>query len=255
MAKPRYTPEHAAAGLDAKFPEIETWPNQFPGYEIVIDDPEFTSVCPKTGLPDFGVLTIRYMPDRRCLELKSLKEYLHRYRNLGIFQENIVNCVLRDVVRWAKPVWAEVKGDFRPRGGISTTVAPPSHGRRCSTGTERRGAGRRHILTNFRKIGVLSPRQSRSENAVVVISASAACRESRRVCCTTTGTSESITRANGIGAGSSRSLNRTWRVRRHYRVFGEIGHGRGHITPARRLTRIMPVNNPVSASTCDTKRR
>src|ERR1035438_7688183 len=72
----RYTPEHAAAGLDAKFPEIETWPNQFPGYEIVIDDPEFTSVCPKTGLPDFGVITLRYQPDKNCLELKSLKEYL-----------------------------------------------------------------------------------------------------------------------------------------------------------------------------------
>ena len=123
MAKsPRYTPEHAAAGLDAKFPKIETWPNQFPGYEIVVDDPEFTSVCPKTGLPDFGVLTIRYMPEKHCLELKSLKEYLHTYRNLGIFQENIVNQVLEDVVKWAKPVWAEVKGEFRPRGGISTTV-------------------------------------------------------------------------------------------------------------------------------------
>jgi 7-cyano-7-deazaguanine reductase len=87
-----------------------------------VDDPEFTSVCPKTGLPDFGVLTIRYMPDKHCLELKSLKEYLQSYRNLGIFQENIVNRVLEDVVRWAKPVWAEVKGDFRPRGGISTVV-------------------------------------------------------------------------------------------------------------------------------------
>ena len=65
MPKPRrYTPEHAEAGLDAKFPEIETWPNQFPGYEIVIDDPEFTSVCPKTGLPDFGVITLRYQPDK-----------------------------------------------------------------------------------------------------------------------------------------------------------------------------------------------
>jgi 7-cyano-7-deazaguanine reductase len=123
MAKsPRYTPEHAAAGLDTKFPEIETWPNQFPGYEIVVDDPEFTSVCPKTGLPDFGVLAIRYMPDKHCLELKSLKEYLQRYRNLGIFQENIVNQVLQDVVKWAKPVRAEVKGEFRPRGGISTTI-------------------------------------------------------------------------------------------------------------------------------------
>jgi 7-cyano-7-deazaguanine reductase len=120
--QPRYTLEHAKAGLDTKFPEIETWPNQFPGYEIVIDDPEFTSVCPKTGLPDFGVITLRYMPDKLCLELKSYKEYLQSYRNKGIFQENVVNRVLDDVVRWAKPVWAEVKGDFRPRGGISTVV-------------------------------------------------------------------------------------------------------------------------------------
>ncbi len=119
---PRYTSVHAQAGLNADFPEIETWPNQFVGYEIVVDDPEFTSVCPKTGLPDFGVLTIRYMPDKQCLELKSLKEYLQTYRNLGIFQENIVNRVLDDVVRWARPVWAEVKGDFRPRGGISTVI-------------------------------------------------------------------------------------------------------------------------------------
>jgi 7-cyano-7-deazaguanine reductase len=120
--KPRYTDEHAQAGLDHPFPEIETWPNQFPAYEIVVDVPEFTSVCPKTGLPDFGVITIRYMPDHRCLELKSLKEYLFEYRNLGIFQENIVNRVLEDVVRAAKPVWAVVRGDFRPRGGIGTVV-------------------------------------------------------------------------------------------------------------------------------------
>jgi 7-cyano-7-deazaguanine reductase len=118
----RYTPEHAESGLDFNFPEIETWPNQFPRYEIVIDDPEFTSVCPKTGLPDFGVITLRYQPGKVCLELKSYKEYLQSYRNLGIFQENVINRVLEDVVRWAKPVWAEVKGDFRPRGGISTTV-------------------------------------------------------------------------------------------------------------------------------------
>src|SRR5216117_3165884 len=118
----RYTQQHAQAGLDAKFPEIETWPNQFPGYEIVVDDPEFTSVCPKTGLPDFGVLLIRYMPDKSCLELKSLKEYLFHYRNLGIFQENVVNRVLNDVVRASKPKWATVKGVFRPRGGVGTTV-------------------------------------------------------------------------------------------------------------------------------------
>jgi len=122
LKPPSYTPEHAKSGLDAHFPHIETWPNQFPAYEIVVDDPEFTSVCPKTGLPDFGTITIRYMPDGQCLELKSLKEYLQCYRNLGIFQENIVNRVLEDVVRCARPVWAEVKGEFRPRGGISTVV-------------------------------------------------------------------------------------------------------------------------------------
>src|SRR5581483_6996867 len=120
--KRRYTSEHAKSGLDASFPEIETWENQFPSYEIVVDVPEFTSVCPKTGLPDFGELKIRYMPDKLCLELRSLKEYLFTYRDLGIFQENIVNRVLEDVVRSAKPLWAEVTGEFRPRGGISTTV-------------------------------------------------------------------------------------------------------------------------------------
>src|ERR1700738_905935 len=117
-----YTDDHAAAGLETKFPSIETWENQFPSYEILVDDPEFTSVCPKTGLPDFGALTIRYMPRQRCLELKSLKEYLFTYRNLGIFQENIVNQVLDDVVKACEPVWAEIVGDFRPRGGISTVV-------------------------------------------------------------------------------------------------------------------------------------
>jgi len=126
-ASPHYTEEHASAGLDHDFPEIETWPNQFPAsgqseYEIVVDDPEFTSVCPKTGLPDFGNIVIRYQPDRLCLELKSLKEYLQAYRNLGIFQENIVNRVLEDVVRATRPKWAEVKGEFRPRGGIGTVV-------------------------------------------------------------------------------------------------------------------------------------
>jgi len=117
-----YTETHAKSGLDFNFPDIETWPNQFPAYEIVIDIPEFTSVCPKTGLPDFGIISIRYMPKERCLELKSLKEYLNCYRNLGIFQENIVNQVLEDIVKAARPEWAIVKGDFRPRGGISTII-------------------------------------------------------------------------------------------------------------------------------------
>ena len=117
-----YTDTHAKAGLDAKFPDIDTFANQFPGYEILVDDPEFTSVCPKTGLPDFGHLTIRYRPNKHCMELTSLKEYLQGYRNLGIFQENVVNRVLEDVVRATKPVWCEVRGEFRPRGGIATTI-------------------------------------------------------------------------------------------------------------------------------------
>ncbi len=116
--KPEYTEEHAKSGIGAPLPEIETWPNQFPGYEIEIVIPEFTSVCPKTGLPDFGQITLRYVPDKLCLELKSFKMYALAYRNLGIFQENIVNCFLRDVVKAAKPVSATVVGEFEPRGGI-----------------------------------------------------------------------------------------------------------------------------------------
>ncbi len=111
------------AGLRAPLPEIETWPNQFPGYEIAITVPEYTSVCPKTGLPDFAVLTLTYMPRGRCLELKSLKEYLLAYRNLGIFYENAVNRILDDVVKAARPVWARVEGKFTPRGGITSTIA------------------------------------------------------------------------------------------------------------------------------------
>jgi 7-cyano-7-deazaguanine reductase len=117
-----YTPDHAASGLDEQFPAIECWPNQFPGYEIEIDIPEFTSVCPKTGLPDFGTVWIRYMPDKLCFELKSLKEYINHYRNLGIFQENVVNRILEDVVNATKPKWARVTGEFRPRGGLGTKV-------------------------------------------------------------------------------------------------------------------------------------
>ena len=118
----RYTDEHAQAGIDAILPELETWPNQYPGYEISITIPEYTSVCPKTGLPDFATLKITYMPKQSCVELKSLKEYLLAYRNLGIFYENAVNRILEDMVRACKPVWARVEGDFRPRGGISSLI-------------------------------------------------------------------------------------------------------------------------------------
>jgi 7-cyano-7-deazaguanine reductase len=120
--KRAYTDEHAAAGIDAALPEIETWPNQFPDYEIEIVIPEFTSVCPKTGLPDFGKLTLRYVPDKKCVELKSLKLYLLAYRNLGIFYENVVNRFLRDVVAAAKPVSATVTGEFTPRGGLHSKI-------------------------------------------------------------------------------------------------------------------------------------
>jgi len=117
-----YTEEHARAGIEAPLPAIESWPNQFPGYEISISIPEFTSICPKTGLPDFGVLSLRYRPDALCLELKSLKNYFLAYRNLGIFYENVVNRVLRDVVDACSPVEIEVVGEFNARGGMRTVV-------------------------------------------------------------------------------------------------------------------------------------
>ncbi len=117
-----YTDRHARAGLDVRLPALATWPNQFPGYDIRLDFPEFTAVCPKTNLPDFGTIVIRYRPARRCLEMKSLKLYLGAYRNLGIFNENVVNRILRDVVRAARPAWCEVRGDFTSRGGITNHV-------------------------------------------------------------------------------------------------------------------------------------
>jgi 7-cyano-7-deazaguanine reductase len=120
--KRAYTDEHARGGIDAVLPEIETWPNQYADYEIEIVNPEFTSVCPKTGLPDFGKVVLRYVPDKLCLELKSYKMYMLAYRDLGIFQENVVNRILRDVVKAAKPVSATVIGDFAARGGLGTLV-------------------------------------------------------------------------------------------------------------------------------------
>ena len=121
--KRAYTDEHAESGVTAPLPEIETWPNQYADpYEIEIVMPEFTSVCPKTGLPDFGKLVLRYVPDKLCLELKSYKMYLLAFRDLGIFQENAVNRVLADVVKFAKPRSVTVIGDFAARGGLSTLV-------------------------------------------------------------------------------------------------------------------------------------
>ena len=126
MAKQKkrsYTEADARAGIDARLPEIECWENQYPDYKIVIEVPEYTSVCPKTGLPDFGAITVTYVPDRWCVELKSFKEYLLAYRNLGIFYENATNRILRDFVKACDPIAARVEGRFTPRGGISTSVA------------------------------------------------------------------------------------------------------------------------------------
>ena len=117
-----YTSEHARAGVDATLPAIETWENQYPDYEITITTPEFTSVCPRTGLPDHGTLTLTYVPDRTCLELKSLKMYWLAYRNLGIFQENVVNRFLEDVVVACRPMRATVTGEFTPRGGVYSKI-------------------------------------------------------------------------------------------------------------------------------------
>jgi 7-cyano-7-deazaguanine reductase len=118
-----YTDDHAAAGTKSALPGLETWPSQYPeDYEVTITIPEFTSICPKTGLPDFATLVVTYVPNSLCVELKSFKEYLLAYRSLGIFNENVVNRVLADLVRATQPRRMSVRGVFTPRGGIQTTV-------------------------------------------------------------------------------------------------------------------------------------
>jgi 7-cyano-7-deazaguanine reductase len=104
--------------------QLETFANQYAGrdYTIEIVCPEFTSVCPKTGQPDFGTITFTYTPAELCVELKSLKLYLQRFRNQGVFYEHIVNRLLDDFVAACRPVRCRVVGAFTPRGGITTTV-------------------------------------------------------------------------------------------------------------------------------------
>ena len=116
-----------------KLPKIGTFKNQYPDkdYAIHLDFPEFTCICPKTGLPDFAVIMIDYVPDKNCLELKSLKEYFIAYRNLGIFHENVVNKVLEDVTSACKPRKARVVGEFNNRGGIVTTVEAEFPANKC----------------------------------------------------------------------------------------------------------------------------
>jgi 7-cyano-7-deazaguanine reductase len=117
-----YGEREARAGLKGRLPHLETFPNQFRDYEVRIEMPEFTSICPKTRLPDFGTIVLTYVPQDSCIELKSLKTYINGYRNLGIFNENAVNRILEDIVRACRPVRATVVGEFNPRGGIKTVV-------------------------------------------------------------------------------------------------------------------------------------
>jgi len=121
-------------------PAIETFPNPRPGreYEIGIRCPEFTSVCPKTGLPDFGEIRITYVPEALCIELKALKYYMVEFRNRGIFYEAVTNQILDDLVNACSPRRMTVVGDFSVRGGISTVVTASFDAR---TDTSRRPEG------------------------------------------------------------------------------------------------------------------
>jgi 7-cyano-7-deazaguanine reductase len=113
----------------AKKPAFELFDNPRPGrdYTISIRVPEFTSVCPKTGQPDFGTITIDYIPGKSCIELKSLKMYMQSYRNQGVFYERLTNDILDDMVKASKPRWMKVTSQFTPRGGITTDVTVQYH--------------------------------------------------------------------------------------------------------------------------------
>ena len=125
--------------MGAGMARLETFANPHPDRDYVVQhtSPEFTSVCPKTGQPDFGTVRITYVPDRLCVELKSLKLYLQAYRSKGIFYEDVTNVILDDLVAAMKPRRLSVEGDFRVRGGISSVVTAtyeaPSRGRRRKT--------------------------------------------------------------------------------------------------------------------------
>ena len=109
---------------DLKTPDIEVWENKYPDktYTVSLEIPEFTCICPKTGLPDFAVIKLEYIPNQWCLELKSFKLYLVSYRNVGIFHEHLVNKLMEDIVRACKPRSAKLEVIMNPRGGIGTTV-------------------------------------------------------------------------------------------------------------------------------------
>ena len=109
---------------DLELPELECWENQYPDrdYTVRLEIPEFNCICPKTGLPDFATIFIEYVPDRSCVELKSLKLYITAFRHIGIFHEHVVNRILDDLVRAVAPRSLGVRGEFGTRGGIITSV-------------------------------------------------------------------------------------------------------------------------------------
>lgn len=108
-----------------RVPEIEVWENQYPDkeYTVRLEIPEFTCICPKTGLPDFATITIEYAPLKSCIELKSFKMYTIFFRSVGIFHEHLINRMTDDLVKAARPRWLKITGVFNPRGGITTTVS------------------------------------------------------------------------------------------------------------------------------------
>ena len=109
---------------DLDTPKIDSFTNVFQSreYKVNFSIPEFTAICPKTGLPDFGTIHITYTPDQNCIELKSLKEYILFFRNVGIFHENVVNKITEDIIKSVDPLYLKVFGDFNIRGGVKTTV-------------------------------------------------------------------------------------------------------------------------------------
>jgi 7-cyano-7-deazaguanine reductase len=125
--KPTYSPELEAAaerGLSAQLPDIECFPNKQSRafYVHRMEALEYTSMCPKTGHPDTGVIEIEYAPGDSCAELKSMKEYLHAFRNLGIFYENLVNVIADDFFQDVRPVWVRVTARMMGRGGVRSTL-------------------------------------------------------------------------------------------------------------------------------------
>jgi 7-cyano-7-deazaguanine reductase len=118
---------------------LETFPNRHPGRDYLVQHtcPEFTSVCPMTGQPDFGTLRVSYVPDRLCVELKSLKLYIQGFRSQGIFYEDVINVILDDLVKAVKPRRMTVEGDFHVRGGISSVVTASYEAPRRSRGRQR----------------------------------------------------------------------------------------------------------------------